>query len=119
MKRIYICSSCRPENYEYVKQLLKLYTTREMSIFHPEPQQLEEKTRYACVDIIEIQKADEIWLIGDYGRDCSWELGYAQALQKTVCVFRCHINRAKLDDDWMLWPLMHACNVYEVPHESR
>lgn len=78
MKKIYICSSCRKENYEYVDSLLKrLNALNSYFIFRPQFGQLEDKEKYGTIDATAIENCDELWLIGDYGRDCSWELGYA------------------------------------------
>lgn len=44
-------------------------------------------------DIAMISWADEVWLVGEYGRDCQWELGYATGIRKPIKVFRYQNNR--------------------------
>lgn len=52
-------------------------------------------------DVRAIEKCDELWVIGRFGRDCSWEIGYAMALGKKIMIFEDHTNCRKLWSDWM------------------
>lgn len=117
MKKVYVCSSCRQENYDYVTDLLtKNRLIHKAFLFRPQPGQLLNKTEFANVDIDAINASDEVWLIGEYGRDCAWELGYAAGIKKPIKVFRCEKNEKHLEADWMMWSKAgYPMEVIELP----
>ena len=100
--KVYISSSLRPEVYARVTVLLERYG-RDYEILRPSLVQPDHWTTHVIDDVRMIREADEIWLMGEYGRDCSWEMGFATALGKKVRIFRDASNSTNLDNDWMLW----------------
>lgn len=99
MKKAYICSSLRLENHTKVTKLLEQLPPA----IHLRPylDQQGNKMGHIEADVAMINWADEIWLVGDYGRDCQWEIGYAAGIKKKVVVFLDDTNREKLEHDWM------------------
>lgn len=103
LKKVYICSSLKPENFNYVSELLKKLP--KAIYLRPFPEELTKPTkRYDTVeaDIAMMQHADEIWCVGRLGRDCMVEIGYAIGIGKTIRVLVDDTNRDQLKDDWMI-----------------
>lgn len=100
MKKVYICSSLRIENHAKVTEVLKNLP----AAIHLRPylEQSGNKLGHVEVDVAMIHHCDELWVVGEYGKDCSWELGYATAIGKPIVVYRDHSNSEALDKDWML-----------------
>lgn len=102
MKKVYICSSLRQENYDHVTKLLAQLP----AAIYLRPQTAEKLAakREDTVesDVALMKHADEIWVLGRIGRDCSWEIGWAAAMNKRVRVLIDETNRATIEDDWML-----------------
>ncbi len=99
LPKVYICSSLRPEVYERVSSLLK----RLPKAIHLRPTQDQpgNKLNHVEVDVAMMHHADEIWLVGEFGRDCSWELGYATGKGIPIVFWRDETNSKHLDQDWM------------------
>ena len=103
MKKVYICSSLREEPYKHVTGLLNLVTSqKEVVVLRPHFGDEDNKVGHVVQDVGMIREADELWLMGEYGRDCSWEIGFAMALGKHVRIFIDETNRHLVDQDWML-----------------
>lgn len=102
---VYVCSSLRPRVVKRVDALLKRLRRihgAPIQYFRPrgtDPSLMLETVRE---DVTAIEACDELWVVGDYGRDCSWEIGYAMALGKRVHVWLDRTNKAKIQSDWML-----------------
>lgn len=101
--RVYICSSLKPRNVERVNKLLaSLIVDRpDLRVFRPcgtDPATMMDTVRE---DVREIEKCDELWVCGRYGRDSSLEIGMALALKKKIKIYRDHTNNKKLNDDEM------------------
>ena len=101
MKKAYVCSSLRPEVYERVTYLLSLFP--EMTFLRPHATQLEDKAKWINQDVEWINEADELWVVGEYGRDCSWEIGFAMGINKPVVVIVDPSNAQLILNDWMMW----------------
>lgn len=115
MKKVYICSSCRLENYEYVTDLLsQLGLMNTAFFFRPQPGQLKDKQIFADVDVDAINSCDEVWVMGRHGRDCSWEIGYAAGIQKPVKVYMCDVNAGDLENDWMMFAKVNKIERIDV-----
>lgn len=106
MKKVYICCSLKLPNYEHVSGLL----ARLPDAIHlrPQPSQLDEltgsnlrKKNVVEADVAMIQYCDEVWVLGKFGRDCSWEIGYATALHKRVRILKEEDNAEIISSDWM------------------
>lgn len=98
--KVYICSSLRPEVYAHVTDLLK----RLPKAIHMRPYATDASQKLAHVetDVAMIKHCDEVWVVGEYGRDCSWEIGYAAGIGKPVTVWEDYTNAKHISDDWML-----------------
>jgi hypothetical protein len=57
----------------------------------------------AAINKLQIELCDELWVFGPIGRDCSWEIGYAQGLKKPVKFFQTAENEHMVKEDWMLF----------------
>ena len=99
LKKVYICSSLRKENHTKVTKILEQLP--EAIHLRPYLDQQGNKMGHIEADIAMINWADELWLVGEYGRDCQWELGYATGIKKPIKVFRDENNRERLAQDWM------------------
>lgn len=100
---VYVCSSLKPHTVKRVDALLEklklVYPSVEF--FRPsgdDPDKLMDTVRE---DVKAIHECDELWVIGRYGRDCSWEIGYAMGLRKHVVIWEDHTNHRKIWSDWM------------------
>jgi nucleoside 2-deoxyribosyltransferase len=98
-KKVYICSSLRPEVHARVTGILQQLP--EAIHLRPYIEQIGNKIGHVETDVAMINWADEIWVLNEYGRDCQWEIGYAAGIKKPVIVFRDEFNRDKLEHDWM------------------
>lgn len=107
MKKVYICSSLRPEVYERVTRLLKETLPRAIHL-RPFKEQYGNKLGHVETDVAMIRYCDEFWVVGEFGRDCSWEIGYATGLGKPIVFFCDETNRKNLESDWMMY---HGANV--------
>lgn len=102
MKSVYICSSLRPEVYKHVSRVLGI-VAKDEKIYRPQPGPVENRLEIVASDCYAIEHCDELWVIGEFGRDCSWEIGYALGLGKSVKVYRDPTNTAMVEKDWMLY----------------
>lgn len=103
MKRIYICSSLKPDNYSHVTQVLTQLPTN-VAYLRPHPAEITALKKEDTVetDVAMIRYADEIWVLGHIGRDSTWEIGFATALNKRIRLLIDDTNRATIEQDWML-----------------
>lgn len=103
MRYAYICSSLRQDNYDYVTNLLQESDSlKDLGLLRPHVGQLQDKHNFTELDVAMIKHSDFLLVIGEYGRDCSWEIGYAMGIGKPVTVAICPRNRDRVDEDWML-----------------
>ncbi len=54
----------------------------------------------AKVDRMMLDLCDEVWVFGNIGRDCAWEMGYAAALNKPI---RIYSDTTHFKNDWMTY----------------
>src|SRR6266481_42803 len=101
MKSIYICSSLRAEVYAHVSKVLAVVTTDE-KIYRPQAGPAENRDSIVESDCYAIEHCDELWVIGEFGRDYSWEIGYAMGLGKIVKIFVDYTNSHFVEKDWMI-----------------
>lgn len=106
MIKVYICASLRPAVYERVTEILRNLPPA----IHLRPWGAQKGDRMGHVetDVAMINHADQLWLVGEYGRDCSWELGYAMGIGKPIKIFMDDSNASRIEDDWMLY---HGLNL--------
>lgn len=103
LKKIYICSSLRPENHARVTEILKQLPPA----IHLRPyiEQIGNKLGHIESDIAMLYYCDEVWVVGEFGRDCAFEQGFATGIGKAMVIFRDEKNKERLDSDWMV---LHA-----------
>lgn len=99
MNKVYICSSLRPEVINYVNKTL--YKLPRSIHLRPWSSPDSSKVGHVETDVAMIQYCDELWVVGEYGRDCSWEIGYAMGLGKRVVIWRDDSNKHLIAQDWM------------------
>lgn len=104
MLKAYICSSLKDDNYKYVTGVLKELPL--VTHLRPSPGiegcAVGHRRHHVETDIAMLQYCDEVWVLGRYGRDCSWEIGYAMGLKKTVRILSDASNELLILEDWML-----------------
>lgn len=112
--RVYVCSSLRPKVVKRVDKILQAMKEtlkpdgRTVSFFRPGGTDKRKRDNTVRIDVMAIDACDELWVVGNYGRDCSWEIGYATALGKKIRIFEDHTNRRRLESDWM-WRAGYLC----------
>lgn len=99
-KKVYICSSLRPEVYERVSRILAKMP--DVIPLRPWGAQAGEKEGHVETDIAMIKYSDELYVLGEFGRDCSFEIGYALGISKPVVIYRDKTNAKFLEQDWMI-----------------
>lgn len=101
MKKVYISTPLKPEKFKLEQiqaQILKA------GVFAFIPTTVEvSPTQGAAVDKLMLDLCDEVWVFGAVGRDCAWEMGYAQGLGKPVVFFVTSDNKDRVQSDWMLF----------------
>lgn len=125
--KVYICSSLREKPYAHVTRVIqrerRLRRFRSLvslskatcnnlplTVLRPGLGGEEDKLAHVVQDVGMIREADELWVMGEYGRDCSWEIGFAMALGKPVRIFVDDTNRHLLEQDWMI---LYGNAIYE------
>lgn len=102
LKKVYICSSLRAENYERTTKLLDDVLPKAIHL-RPFKEQKGNRLNHVEVDIAMIKHAEEVWVVSQYGKDCSWEIGYACGKNIPVVIWRDEFNAAAIESDWMLY----------------
>lgn len=102
--RVYICSSLRDEPYAHVTGVLDKAKEKfpEAIVLRPGLGGANDIVAHVVTDVGMIREADELWVMGEYGRDCSWEIGFAMGLGMTIRVFVDSTNEHLLAQDWMI-----------------
>lgn len=100
MKKVYICTPLKSEKFE-INSISKIILKENIFAFIPPSEQLLNKKLGAKVDQVMIRSCDELWVFGNFGRDCAWEIGFAQGLNKKVKIFVNKNNKDILKTDWM------------------
>lgn len=100
MKKVYICTPLK-KNKINLDQIQGVLIKEDVFAFIPPTEQLKDKKTGAALDKKMIESCDELWAFGLFGRDCAWEIGYAQGLGKKVKLFIDKKNKIILDEDWM------------------
>ncbi|PWU11647.1 MAG: hypothetical protein C5B47_00635 [Verrucomicrobia bacterium] len=102
LKKVYICSSLRTEVYERVSKLLDEVLPKAIHL-RPFKEQKGNRLNHVEVDVAMIHHADEIWVVGEFGRDCSFEIGYATGIKKPIIMWRDFTNAKNIEHDWMIY----------------
>lgn len=102
MNLVYICTPLSKDkfNLDYISS--RLLEDSNSFAFIPPIGQLDSKSKGAALDKLMIEKCHEVWVFGPIGRDCCWEIGYAQGLGKKVKIFIDDTNKYVIEEDWMV-----------------
>lgn len=100
MKKVYVCTPLKEEKFQ-LELISKILLEKQVFAFIPPTAQLQDKTTGAILDKKMIEECDEVFVFGNIGRDCAWEIGYAQGLGKKVTFFVNQENEYILQEDWM------------------
>lgn len=100
MKKVYICTPVSEDKFQLVGISSELLLQKVFA-FIPFPGQLQSRKVGAMLDKQMIDLCDEVWVFGVIGRDCAWEIGYANGLNKKVKFYADENNRHILEYDWM------------------
>lgn len=101
-KLVYICTPLKPEKFN-VQAIHDKVAEERVFAFIPTPDIRADKASAALLDKQHIDQCDELWVFGPIGRDCAWEIGYAQGIGKPVVFFEDSSNAHVVRDDWMLF----------------
>jgi hypothetical protein len=101
MKRVYVCTPLKDEKYPggTIHQVLLRFPN--VFAFIPPTSQIIDKELGAALDKRMIELCNEVWVFGPIGRDCAWEIGYAQGLGKPVVFHLDQTNAQIVNEDWM------------------
>lgn len=101
MKRVYISTPLKPEKFKLgpiQDAILKA------GVFAFIPTTVDTTPEQgAAINKLQIELADEVWVFGPIGRDCSWEIGYAQGKGIPVVFHESNENKHMVTEDWMLF----------------
>jgi methyl coenzyme M reductase subunit C-like uncharacterized protein (methanogenesis marker protein 7) len=101
MKKVYISTPLKPGKFD-LDAIQKHIEYQKVFAYIP-PTTGEDSIQGASVHKQHIELCDEVWVFGPIGRDCAWEIGYAQGIGKHVVFFLSESNRNVLDEDWMVF----------------
>lgn len=100
---VYISTPLKPEKF-YLDQIqAKILETNVFAFIPPQAATTIEPEKAAIINKRMIEQCDEVWVFGPIGRDCAWEMGYAQALKKPVKFHVSPANEGIIKTDWMLF----------------
>lgn len=87
-KLIYVCTPLKEAKFLINTIHEQIYNSEDPVfpfISSTGPQTGKEHASY--IDKSMIEMCDEVWVFGAFGRDCAWEIGYAQGLGVHVKMF--------------------------------
>lgn len=102
MKKVYISTPLKEHKFNITdiqSEILKFG----VFAFIPPTSPKVDQWQGSRVDKLSIELCDELWVFGPIGRDCTWEIGYAQGMGKRVIFYRSHENKHIINEDWMLF----------------
>lgn len=100
-KTVYICTPLSEGKFN-LEKISKTIIHENVFAFIPPQAQLQSREIGANLDRKMIDFCDEVWAFGPIGRDCSWELGYAQGLGKPTRIYLDKSNEDMVKDSWMM-----------------
>lgn len=112
MKRVYISTPLKPGKFN-LDAIQKEILVQKVFAFIPPTEEYNDRVQGAAIDKLQIELCDEMWVFGPIGRDCAWEIGYAQGLGKPVKFYHSKSNEYVIQDDWMIF-----CAGTEVIYEK-
>lgn len=99
--KVYISTPLKPEKF---RLSLIQETVQKAGVFAFIPTTTDTTPEAgAAINKLQIELCDEVWVFGPIGRDCSWEIGYAQGLKKPVKFYVTQENEHMVREDWMLF----------------
>ena len=102
IKKVYICTPLKPEKFQ-LDSIQRAVLGERVFAFIPPTEEKNNKYQGSMTDRLMIDLCDELWAFGPIGRDCSWEIGYAQGLGKPVRLYADQTNKDIIENDWMLF----------------
>lgn len=100
-RRVYISTPLKPHKFN-LKAIQDALIDRRVFAFIPTTKDTTPEMG-AALNRMQIELCDEVWVFGPIGRDCAWEIGYAQGLSKPVVFFANELNAHMVKEDWMLF----------------
>ena len=101
MLKVYISTPLMGEKFNLKRITEVLLSYPNVFAFIPPIGQLEDKKSGALLDKNAILNCDEVWVFGKIGRDCAWEIGYANGLNKPIKFFMTQEELSHISEDWM------------------
>lgn len=101
MTKVYVCTPLKLSKFPF-EQIQRTLLSRGVFAFVPLPQPLLPIGLVIQLNKHHLVNCDEVWVFGRIGRDCAWEIGFAQALGKPIRFFRSAKNLQILENDEMM-----------------
>jgi len=102
MKTVYVCTPLKQGKFFIQDIVHETSLVQDVFFYIPPSDPAKPKTLGAELNRKMLLLCDEVWVFGLAGNDCSWEIGFADGLNKPVKVFITETNKQLLQD-WMLW----------------
>jgi hypothetical protein len=115
MKKVYISTPLKPEKFN-LSLIQKFILMEKVFAFIPPTEEKNDRKLGSAVDKLQIDLCDEMWVFGPIGRDCAWEVGYAQGKNIPVFFFKTDNNEHIVREDWMLF--CAGTEIVEVKDET-
>lgn len=101
-KRVYISTPLSEKKFDLAAIQRELLASSRIFAFIPTTSSTTPEAA-AALNKMMIENSDEVWVFGPIGRDCSWEIGYAQGRGIKVIFFKTPLNADRIESDWMLF----------------
>lgn len=102
MKRVYISTPLKEEKFNITDIQNEILKHKVFAFIPPNSPKVNQH-QGSRVDRLSIDLCDEMWVFGAIGRDCSWEIGYADGIGKKLVFYTSDHNRDVTSSDWMIW----------------
>lgn len=100
-RKVYISTPLKPEKFNLAAIQAALLSQRVFAFIPTTVDTTPESG--AAVNKLMIELSDEVWVFGPIGRDCAWEIGYAQGRNIPVVFYESEVNEHMVKEDWMLF----------------
>lgn len=100
-RKVYISTPLKPEKFN-LKAIQDALLEHKVFAFIPTTVDTTPEAG-AALNKLMIELCDEVWVFGPIGRDCAWEIGYAQGKSIPVVFFESEVNSHMIKEDWMLF----------------
>jgi hypothetical protein len=101
-KRVYISTPLKSGKFN-LDVIQRMILAEPVFAFIPPTEEKNNPKQGSAIDKLQLDLCDEVWVFGPIGRDCAWEIGYAQGKGIPVVYFASAENAHVTADDWMIF----------------